>query len=86
MTALAWLLAVLLWLSAAGCLLHPRIGSAITLLQVFFALLALSWWHMGLGLLGLAELIIGTGLIGLLCHRSTRWLNRQRTDAAGPAS
>lgn len=83
MTTLAWLLAILLWLSAAGCLLHPRRATAITLLQVFFALLAVSWWHMGLGWLGLAELCIGTGLIGLLCHRSRRWLDAQRPDTAG---
>ncbi|MCH8543704.1 MAG: hypothetical protein LAT61_09050 [Alcanivorax sp.] len=86
MTALAWLLAILLWLSAAGCLLHPRRRTAIFLLQAFFALLALSWWHMGLGWLGLAELIIGTGLIGVLCHRSTRWLSAQPVDDAGQPS
>ncbi|MBA3980447.1 MAG: hypothetical protein C0462_07580 [Alcanivorax sp.] len=77
MTLLAGVLTAGLWLTALACLLHPRLRHAIVLLQTFFLLLALSWALLGWPWLALAEILLGAGLIGLVCHRGLRRLQRE---------
>ena len=84
MTFVTGVLILGLWLSALACLLHPRLTVAVTLLQGFFLLLALSWLVWGLPWLALAECILGAGVIGWLCHRGLRGLQRPQPAQASP--